>query len=54
MTRVDEGKWRKELSLPMGCYEYRLVVDGQWVDDPKANDYVPNSFGSFNSVLRLD
>lgn len=51
MIRVDGGKWAKELALPPGRYEYRFVVDGQWIDDPAAKATVPNSFGGNNAVL---
>lgn len=51
MIRVGEGKWAKELALSPGRYEYRFVVDGQWLDDPAAKETVPNPFGSFNAVL---
>jgi hypothetical protein len=53
MTRLGEGKWVKELLLPPGRYEYLFVVDGHWIADPKAPDYVPNPFGGCNSVLRV-
>ena len=33
MIRLNNGKWAKELTLPPGRYEYRFVVDGEWVDD---------------------
>lgn len=51
MIALGDGKWVKELSLPPGRYEYRLVVDGEWVGDPTAAQQVSNSYGSFNSVL---
>ena len=51
MVRLDDGKWAKELALPPGRYEYRFVVDGQWVDDPAATDLIPNPFGTPNAVL---
>jgi len=38
------------VSLPAGTYEYKFVVDGQWVADPKASS-VPNCFGTDNSLL---
>lgn len=53
MIPLGEGRWRKELTLPPGRYEYRLVVDGQWVDDPTAAELVPNSFGTANAVLTV-
>jgi 1,4-alpha-glucan branching enzyme len=45
------GKWWKETSLAPGIYEYCLVVDGQWIPDPLAKDFVPNPFGGRNSIL---
>lgn len=53
MMRLQDRKWAKELRLPAGCYEYLFVVDGQWIPDPKAPDYVPNPFGGCNSVLKV-
>ena len=51
MIRLDDGKWAKELALPPGRYEYRFVVDGEWVDDPAATELIPNPFGTANAVL---
>lgn len=53
MVRLADGKWAKELALPPGHYEYRFVVDGQWVDDPAATELIPNSFGTANAVLEV-
>ena len=39
--------------MPPGSYEYRFVVDGQWVDDPEVNELIPNPFGSANAVLEV-
>jgi len=54
MISLGEGKWAKELSLPPGRYEYRFVVDGEWVDDPAAKETVANPFGGFNAVLVVE
>lgn len=51
MIALGDGRWRKDLTLPPGRYEYRFVVDGQWVDDAAANETVPNPFGGQNAVL---
>jgi len=53
LNRIESGKWTRELSLAPGRYEYRLVVDGYWVDDPKAKAYVPNPHGGRNAVLQV-
>ena len=50
---LGEGRWATELTLIPGSYEYRLLVDGQWMTDPQAKETVPNPFGSVNAVLRV-
>jgi 1,4-alpha-glucan branching enzyme len=50
---VGDGRWVKETVLPPGTYEYRLVVDGQWIADPLAKETVPNPFGGRNSILKV-
>ncbi len=49
--RRDGNAWKITLPLKPGRYEYRFLVDGQWVNDPKANETVENPYGSSNSVL---
>lgn len=51
MISLGNGQWVKELTLAPGRYEYRLVVEGEWICDPKAPECVPNPFGGCNSVL---
>lgn len=53
MLPLGDGRWVKELVLPPGRYEYRLVVDGRWRCDPSAAAQVSNGFGEFNSVVDL-
>ena len=47
-------KWATKLLLASGRYEYRYVVDGQWVDDPKAKIFVANPHGGRNAVLQVE
>jgi 1,4-alpha-glucan branching enzyme len=54
MVPLGGGHWLKELVLPPGVYEYRLVVDGEWMPDPRASETATNPFGESNSVLRVD
>lgn len=53
MVRMQDGQWLKELILPPGRYEYRLVVDGCWMPDPACPSSAPNSYGGQNSVLTV-
>ena len=47
----DGGLWKATLDLPPGRYEYKFVVDGEWVEDPRATASAPNPFGGKNSVI---
>ena len=51
MSREPQGSWKATVWLPAGRYEYRFVVDGQWISDPSAKEHVQNAYGSTNSVL---
>jgi len=51
MSPAPGGEWMATVWLPAGRYEYRFVVDGQWISDPNARESVQNTFGSTNSVL---
>ncbi|HOK65366.1 MAG TPA: AAA family ATPase [Anaerohalosphaeraceae bacterium] len=54
MQRAGEnGKWILKLPLNKGTYRYRLVVDGQWQQDPYNENAEPNPFGEYNSVLHV-
>ena len=54
MQKVDAGGvWQTKLSLPAGKYHYRLVVDGQWQQDPYNELTELNPFGEFNSVIEV-
>jgi len=39
--------------LPAGSYEYKLVVDGQWVLDPHNPTSIKNGIGSQNNIVRV-
>ncbi|MDD5327263.1 MAG: AAA family ATPase [Phycisphaerae bacterium] len=49
----DSGVWQTKLKLPAGKYRYRLVVDGQWQQDPYNETTELNPFGGFNSVVEV-
>lgn len=51
MQKDGSSGWKANVPLPAGRYEYRFVVDGQWLSDPNARESVKNPFGSSNSVI---
>jgi chromosome partitioning protein len=49
----SNGAWQIKLPLSKGKYRYRLVVDGQWQQDPYNETTETNPFGEANSVLEV-
>ena len=52
-TRVVNGVLQKVLSVKPGAYQYRLIVDGKWQEDPDNPLQVTNNYGEINSLLRV-
>ncbi len=54
LKKDRQGVWKRIVSLPAGKYEYRLLVDGEWRDDPECPNRQPNEFGGQNCVCIVD
>jgi 1,4-alpha-glucan branching enzyme len=50
LKKSKNGLWKTTVSLTPGRYAYRLLVDGQWRDDPKCPIRESNSFGGENCI----
>lgn len=61
MAKNRSGDWRTEVPLKPGHYEYKYVVDGNWVCDPgcarcphkHCPACVTNPFGTMNRVIEV-
>lgn len=53
MQSVGNGVWNKTVMLPVGTYEYKFLIDGDWKLDPQNNHICPNCFGSQNNIINL-
>ncbi len=53
MQRNAAGHWEATVELAPGRYEYKFVVDGEWVPDPLAHQTVWNPHGTLNSVVQV-
>lgn len=51
LKQGKDGAWRATVKLLSGRHEYRFVVDGSWISDPKAKESASNPHGSENSVV---
>ena len=52
-TLMDEidGIYIKTLYLNKGKYAYKFIVDGQWLTDENAQEFVGDGFGGQNSII---
>ncbi|MBU1341360.1 MAG: glycogen-binding domain-containing protein [Proteobacteria bacterium] len=53
MKNNGKGRWAKQLQLPEGRFEYKFLVDNQWVADPENEWACPNCFGTRNSIVNV-
>ncbi len=53
MKRHQDGHWEATVDLSPGRYQYKFIVDGQWIPDPKARENVCNQHGTLNSVIEV-
>ncbi len=48
------GHYTVAMNLAPGIYEYKFIINKTWCVDPACKDWVPNSFGTLNSVLHVE
>ena len=49
----SKGSWAVKVNLKPGRYEYKFFVDGSWLNDPRCNSCVVNSFGTQNCTIEV-
>ncbi|NOX91221.1 MAG: AAA family ATPase [Gammaproteobacteria bacterium] len=52
-TVQKNGTVHKIFFAPAGEYQYRLIIDGKWRNDPTNPDQILNPLGVHNSMLRV-
>lgn len=53
MRRLENGIGQTKVKLKPGVHHYRIVVDGEWHDDPECTVRVPDEFGTSNMVRKV-
>jgi serine/threonine protein kinase len=48
-----DGTYSVTVRLGPGVYQYKFVLDGQWIEDPHAPSTTPDGFGSSNSRIEV-
>jgi len=49
--KPTENGWRITLQLKPDIYEYKFIVDGEWIEDPQNPSKIENEFSGYNSVI---
>jgi chromosome partitioning protein len=52
-TEILDGSLQKIVRVKPGGYEYRLIIDGVWQQDPANPEAIPNDMGGYNSLLNV-
>ncbi len=53
MSKNANGIWSATIPLSPGSYQYKFVVDGNWVPDPTNPNTTDDGYGGVNSVLNV-
>lgn len=54
VDKKGDGNYTATVSLEPGTYEYKFVINGVWSVDPNCKEWIQNSLGTLNSVLRVE
>jgi chromosome partitioning protein len=54
MQRREDGTWSKEIILAPGVYQYKFLVDDEWMEDQENPNVIEDPFGGRNSVIEVD
>ncbi|GAA4232510.1 hypothetical protein GCM10022291_07490 [Postechiella marina] len=52
MNKTENG-WELTLQMKPDIYQYRFIVDGNWIEDPNNTNRTPNEFNEYNSVIDI-
>lgn len=54
LRKQADGVWRATVALEPGEHRYRFLVDGDWRDDPECTVRVPNPYGTYDAVIKVE
>ncbi len=54
LKKQKDGSFAVVMPLRAGVYEYKYIVDGQWVVDPDNSRWALNPYGTLNSVAQVE
>jgi 1,4-alpha-glucan branching enzyme len=51
LQKSAKNRYQIELEIPPGKYQFKFLIDGIWYNDPDADEYEYNAWGSEDSVI---
>lgn len=55
MTQEADGRWTRTVDLEPGhAYQFRYLIDGEWMNDNQADAYAFNQYGTHNFIVVTD
>jgi 1,4-alpha-glucan branching enzyme len=51
MRKQKDGSFVANVEVAPGSYEYKFVIDGNWLVDPDNSAWALNPYGTLNSVM---
>ena len=53
MKHNGDSQYKRAVTLPPGRHEYKFLINDTWHIDEQCQQWVPNSYGSLNSVVEV-
>lgn len=53
MKHNGDSQYKRAVSLPAGHHEYKFIINDTWHIDEQCPQWVPNAYGSLNSVVEV-
>ena len=53
LTNNGSGEWKVEIELQPNYYQYKIVVDGNWIPDPQNNWKINDGGDNFNFIVKV-
>ena len=54
MRKQKDGSYVCLATISPGTYEYKFIVDGEWMVDPDNGAWALNPYGAMNSVAKVE
>jgi len=51
MKKQKDGSFSANVKVAPGSYEYKFIIDGDWLVDPDNSAWALNPYGTLNSVM---